>query len=220
MSTGKLQETSGIKISIDDYCIDEKIPKTKIKILEKELSEPHLVYDNIALTDNYLIAMNADGSPNGAFANIKYNDLVWIYIGEGAVNPISVLSLAKGKEEQNTKLVAKIAIAEHFLKNLISISMIGVPSSGTQSIMIAFSKDRTAIVACDAKSRFFSSKPSKNFRNLIDTIASRCPNNLMIGEEYEDTFCEMMGIDTYKTSSDFGVSPYEGEGGDGGDDLL
>lgn len=227
MTSGKLREVEGEIISISDYLKNEgkkTIPKTKIKTLEKELSKPHLVYDNIALTDNYIIAMNAGGSPNGAFTSIKYDDLVWIYTGEtggfASTNVIRVMSLADGGEEKNAKTMAKASVATDMMKGLVDILMVGVPTGGNQSVLIAFSKDRTAIVASDARSRMFTTKSSKNFRELLATIIDRGPSDLMVGDQYEDAFCEMMGIDTYRTDNSFGVPPDEYGDGDGGDDLL
>ncbi len=41
----------------------------------------------------------------------------------------------------------------------------------------------------------------------------------LVGAEYEDKFCEMMGIDTHKDTKE-PVSSSESEIGDGGDELL
>ena len=209
MISGKLSENEGVKISIDN-CLrgnkkTQQLSKAKIRTLEKELSRPHLVYDNIALTDNYLIAMDADGSPNGAFANIKYSDLRWVYVGEtggvSSINVARVLSLAKNGDENRAKTSVKVGFVVGALKSLTNIAMIGIPANTDQSILIAFSKDRTAIVATDSKKRIFTSGSSKNFRELISAIAERGPNDLMIGEQYEDAYCEMMGIDTYSNDA-------------------
>ena len=114
MSKGKLEENSGQQYNIDYYLDDtnrnKSLSKARIKTLEKELNKPHLIYDNIALTDNFLIALDEESSPNGAFTNIKYQDLLWIYIGDtggfSAANLARVLSLAYDNRNEKASRIA------------------------------------------------------------------------------------------------------------------
>ena len=228
MAGKKLKEVDGANIPISFSQKSgniEKISRPKITVLEKELEKTHLTYDDrIALTDNYIISMNALKSSIKIIDSIKYDDMVWIYTGmTGGVettNVMRVLSFVKGVDEKSAKKAALITMGTDLALGVVNALMVGIPAVDNKNIMIIFSKDREAIAIEDANPRTFGSKSSKEFQELLDTIVDRGPNNLMVGREYEDDFCDMMGIDTYKTPSDSSESADEYSEGDGGDDLL
>ena len=224
----KLKEVDGIDIPISYYQDDkskETASRPKIKVLEEELSKPHFVYnDVVALTDNYIISMDTSKSSKRIFGSMKYDDMVWIYTGImgglETTNVMRVLSFVRNGDKKSAKKAALITMGTDLALGVVNALMIGIPAIDNKNIIIIFSRDREAIAIEDARPRTFGSKSSKEFQELLEIITDRGPSDLMVGREYEDDFCEMMGIDTYKTTSHEDASTGDDGVGDGGDELL
>lgn len=189
--------------------------------VEMELRKPISTYEHVALTDNYIVATDDMGSPNGENTCIKYTDIVWIYLGEsggfGNANIARVLSLATGNSKY-AKAEARAGVLGDFASGLIG-SFMGIPHSQFRTTAIIFSKDNQAVCITDTKARLqggikkaFTNKikGSKKFIETLDIILNKCPENVMLGEEYEDDYCNMMGINLY-TSPDNDVSDDDDE---------
>lgn len=180
--------------------------------IEKELCEPVLVYGDVTLTDNYIVFGNVG---DDGFEAIKYKDVVWIYVGEygsfvSNLNIERVLSLATG-DKKGAKINAVTNAAIDSARDMLSVMLVGVPRLGYHTVMIVFSKDNRFVSVMDKKVRMLGGvkrafdgkmRCGKEFETLFGAIVDRCPEGVMVGAEYEDAYCDMMGIDMYKSDDD------------------
>lgn len=139
--------------------------KSEIDTLEKELKKKHIEYRNVALTDNYVVALDEASSKNGKYTAIKYSDIVWIYND-------TVADVIKYSDSDSPLTTAQTGDEE-------------------RAAIVIRSKSRKTILIIDHQYRLHGTlwshhthaKLSDELKEIFEKVIKRAPDGTMIGND-------------------------------------